>query len=261
MQRHSQAVLVPIILVLLASASPASAQGTAAGAIPRAPDGRPDFSGIWQALTTASWDIQDHAAQKGVPGGPGIVVGNEIPYQPAALARKKQLSERRATEDPVAKCYLPGIPRLLYMPHPFQIVQTPNELMMLFEFVHAVRFVFLTGMHPAGPIEWWLGDSRARWEGDTLVVDAVHFNAETWFDNAGNFHSEALHLVERFTYLDPDHIQYDVRVEDPKVFTRPWEMRVILYRRREANAQLYDYECYAFDYEKYYPYPQMRNPQ
>ena len=261
MQRHSQAVLVPIILVLLASASPASAQGTAAGAIPRAPDGRPDFSGIWQALTTASWDVQDHAAQKGVPGGPGIVVGNEIPYQPAALARKKQLSERRATEDPVAKCHLPGIPRLLYMPHPFQIVQTPNELMMLFEFVHAVRFVFLTGTHPAGPIEWWLGDSRARWEGDALVVDVVHFNDQTWFDHAGNFHSDALHLVERFTYLDADHVQYDVRVEDPKVFTRPWEMRVILYRRKEANAQLYDYECYAFDYEKYYPYPEMRNPQ
>jgi hypothetical protein len=248
------------LVVLLACAAPATAQAPPSS-IPRTADGKPDFSGIWQALTTASWDIQDHAAQKGAPGGPGIVVGNEIPYQPAALARKKQNYDRRATEDPVVKCYLPGIPRLLYMPHPFQIVQTPNELMMLFEFVHAVRFVFLSGQHPSGPIEWWLGDSRARWDGDSLVVDAVHFNDQTWFDNAGNFHSEALHLVERFTYLDADHVQYDVRVEDPKVFTRPWDMRVILYRRKEPNVQLYDYECYAFDYEKYYPYPEMRTPQ
>jgi hypothetical protein len=261
MQRRLPAVLLPIVLLLLAPASTASAQAPAAGAIPRTPDGRPDFSGIWQALTTASWDIQDHAAQRGVPGGPGIVVGSEIPYQPAALARKKQNYDRRATDDPVAKCVLPGVPRLLYMPFPFQIVQTPNEVTMLFEFVHAVRFIFMTGTHPPGPIEWWLGDSRGRWEGDTLVVDAVHFNDQTWFDNAGNFHSEALHLVERYTMIDPDHIRYDVRVEDPKVFTRPWDMSVILYRRREQNAQLYDYECYAFDYEKYYPYPQMRSPQ
>ncbi len=261
MQLRLPAVIGPAILLLLASVSTAAAQAPAPAGIPRTPDGKPNFSGIWQALTTASWDIQDHGAQKGVPGGPGIVVGNEIPYQPSALARKKQNYDRRATDDPVARCYLPGVPRLLYMPFPFQIVQTPNEVMMLFEFVHAVRFVFLTGTHPAGPIEWWLGDSRARWEGDTLVVDAVHFNDQTWFDNAGNFHSEAMHLVERLSYLDADHLQYDVRVEDPKVFTRPWDMRVILYRRKEQNAQLYDYECYAFDYEKYYPYPEMRNPQ
>jgi hypothetical protein len=259
MRLRLPASTLAFLVVLVASAPPVGAQAPAS--IPRTPDGKPDFSGIWQALTAASWDIQDHPAQKGVPGGPGIVVGNEIPYQPAALARKKQNYDRRATDDPVAKCYLPGIPRLLYMPHPFQIVQTPNELMMLFEFVHAVRFVFLSGQHPPGPIEWWLGDSRARWDGDSLVVDVVHFNDQTWFDNAGNFHSEALHLVERLTYLDADHIQYDVRVEDPKVFTRPWDMRVILYRRKEPNVQLYDYECYAFDYEKYYPYPEMRTAQ
>jgi hypothetical protein len=259
MQRRLSAVLVLVIPVLFASA--ASAQTPASGAIPRTPDGKPDFSGIWQALTTASWDIQDHAAQKGVPGGPGIVVGNEIPYQPSALERKKQHYAQRATLDPVAKCYLPGIPRLLYMPYPFQIVQTPDQVMQLFEFVHAVRLIFMTGAHPPGPIDWWLGDSRGRWEGDTLVVDAVHFSDRTWFDAAGNFHSEAMHLVERYTYLGPDHIQYDVRIEDLKVFTRPWDMRVVLYRRKEQNAQLYDYECYAFDYEKYYPYPQMRSPQ
>jgi len=261
MQRRLRAVLAPVILVLLAFASAASAQAPASTAIPRTADGKPDFSGIWQTLTTASWDIQDHAAQEGVPGGPGIVVGNELPYQPAALARRKQNSAQRATLDPVAKCYLPGIPRLLYMPYPFQIVQTPDQVMQLFEFVHAVRLIFMAGAHPPGPIDWWLGDSRGRWEGDTLVVDAVHFSDRTWFDAAGNFHSEVMHLVERYTYLGPDHMQYDVRIDDPKVFTRPWDMRVILYRRKEQNAQLYDYECYAFDYERYYPYPQMRSPQ
>ncbi|MBI4888260.1 MAG: hypothetical protein HY824_14295 [Acidobacteria bacterium] len=239
-----------------------TAQTPPAPALPRTPDGRPDLSGIWQVLNTAAWDIQDHAAQKGVPGGPGVVVGNEIPYQPWALARKKEHYDKRAALDPDAKCYLPGVPRLMYMPFPFQIVQTPGELTMLYEYVHAVRYVFTNGMpHPRGPIEWWLGDSRGRWDGDTLVVDVVHFNDQTWFDHAGNFHSEALHLVERYTPLDADHIQYDVTVEDGKVFTRPWAMSMVLYRRREKNAQLFDYECYAFDLEKYYPYPEMRTGQ
>ena len=256
-------VVVTAALLVVACAVPARAsQAPNPAAIPRTSDGRPDLSGIWQVLNTASWDIQDHHAQKGVPGGPGIVVGNEIPYQPWALAKKKENSERRAELDPEAKCYLPGVPRLMYMPFPFQIVQTPNELTMLFEYVHAVRFVFTNGTaHPRGPIEWWLGDSRGRWEGDTLVVDVVHFNDVTWFDRAGNFHSEALHLVERYTPLDADHIQYDVTVEDPKVFTRAWNMSTVLYRRKERNIQLFDYECYAFDLEKYYPYPEMRSPQ
>jgi len=254
MRLRLPAQFLAVTVVLLAGAPPGAAQ-TASSSIPRTSDGRPDFSGIWQALTTASWDIQDHAAQKGVPGGPGIVVGNEIPYQPAALARKKQNYDRRATDDPVAKCYLPGVPRLLYMPFPFQIVQTPTELMLLFEFVHAVRFVFLTGRHPPGPIEWWLGDSRARWEGDTLVVDVVHFTPNTWFDRTGNYHSEALHVVERYTLMDPNTIAYEATIEDPQVFTRPWTLRMLLYRRVEPNVALLDYDCYAFEWEKYYPYP------
>ena len=242
--------------------SPGVAHAQSPAGIPRTSDGKPDLSGIWQAMNTAAWDIQDHAAQKGVPGGPGVVDGNDIPYQPWALDKKKQNYEQRATLDPEAKCYLPGVPRMMYMPFPFQIIQTPGELTMLFEFVHAVRFVFTNGEpHPRGPIEWWLGDSRGHWEGDTLVVDVVHFNDQTWFDRAGNFHSEALHLVERYTLITPDHIQYDVMVEDPKVFTRPWNMSMTLYRHKNRNAQLFDYECYGFDLEKYYPYPEMRVPQ
>lgn len=229
-----------------------SAQAPAAPAqarpLPRTADGKPNLSGIWQVMNTAAWDIQDHSAQKGIPGGQGVVEGNEIPYQPAAAAKKKENLANRATADLENKCFLPGVPRLMYMPFPFQIFQTPTYMAFVFEYVHAVRHVFTNGTpHPRGPIEWWLGDSRGRWEGDTLVVDVVHFTDQTWFDRSGNFHSADLHLVERYTMMTPDHINYEVTVEDPKVFTRPWKMRMILYRRKEPNVQLLEYECYAFD--------------
>jgi hypothetical protein len=253
------ALATPLCLVCASAESNAQAPGTVA--IPRTADGKPDFSGFWQAMTSASWDIQAHAAQRGIPGGPGVVEGNEIPYQPWALARKKENYDQRATRDPDNKCYLPGIPRINYMPFPFQIIQTADEIVTLYEYVHAVRYIFMKGEHPKGPIDWWLGDSRGRWEGDTLVVDVVHFSDQTWFDKAGNFHSEALHLVERFTMIGPDHIQYTVTVEDPKVFTRPWNMSMILYRHKEKLFQLYDYECYGFDYQHLYPYPEMRVPR
>jgi hypothetical protein len=224
-------------------ATQAFAQG---GAVPRMPDGKPDFSGIWQALNAASFNIQDHSPEKGIPGGQGVVEGNEIPYLPAALAKKNENFKNRATADPVAKCYLPGPPRIMYMPFPFQIVQTPTYIGMVFEFVHAVRHIYMNAPHIPGPIEWWMGHSVAKWDGDTLVVDVVHFNAETWFDSAGNHHSEALHLVERYSLISPDHINYEVTVEDPRVFTRPWKMTMLLYRRKEAGSQILDFECYTF---------------
>jgi len=214
------------------------------------PSAHPDFSGIWQAMNSAAWDIQDHQARKGVPAGIGVVEGNEIPYQPSALAKKRENFEKREAADPETKCYLPGVPRLMYMPYPFQIFQAADQITMLFEYVHATRFISTNGSrHPPGHIDWWMGDSRGHWEGNTLVVDVVDFNDETWFDRAGNFHSDALHLVERFTLLDADHLNYEVTVEDPKVFTRPWRMSMILYRHKERNAQLLEYECYGFDNE------------
>ncbi|MBI4888758.1 MAG: hypothetical protein HY824_16795 [Acidobacteria bacterium] len=234
---------------MLSTPAAAQAPGQAGGpAIPRAPDGKPDLSGIWQVLNTAAWDIEDHSAGKGVPAGQGVVEGGEIPYLPAALAKRDDNYRNRATADPETKCFLPGVPRLMYMPFPFQIVQTPNHIVMAFEYVNGVRHIFLTGGHPEGPIDWWQGDARARWEGDTLIVDLVHFNDETWFDRAGNFHSDAMHLVERYTMLDRDHITYEVTVEDPKVFSRPWTMRMPLYRRIEKNLQILEYVCQAFRY-------------
>jgi len=235
--------------------APAFGQATAAAAIPRAADGKPNIAGIWQAVTPANFDIQDHQAQPGVPAGQGVVEGNEIPYQPWALAKKKTNYEQRNQLDTVTtKCYLPGVPRITYLGLPFQIFQDDKDITVLYEYAHANRDIYLANAkHPRGPIEWWLGDSRGHWEGDTLVVDVVHFNDETWFDHAGNFHSEELHVVEKYSLLDADHINYQATIEDPKVFTRPWNINVVLYRRREKNVQLLEYECYGFDSERYYP--------
>ena len=246
------AIATAAMAVSLLGSRPAAGQGPEATnqtrTLPRTSDGRPDLSGFWQVMNTASWNIEDHSAQQGVPAGQGVVEG-EIPYQPWAAAKKKENFEHRQTADPETKCYLPGVPRITYMPFPFQIVQTSNQITILYEYVHAVRYIFMTGTHPPGHIDWWMGDSRGRWDGETLVVDLVHFNDQTWFDRAGNFHSDALHVVERYTPIGPDQITYEVTIDDPKVFTRPWKMSMLLYRHREKNFQLLEYECYAFEKE------------
>jgi hypothetical protein len=221
--------------------------------IPRTADGRPDFSGFWQTFTTANFNILDHPAEKAVPGGEGIVVGNEIPYQPWAAAKQKENYQNRAVADPEIKSYVPGVPRINYTPFPYQIVQTPDKLVVLYEYVHANRQLRIGSDHPKGHIDWWLGDSRAHWDGDTLVVDVTDFDERTWFDRVGNFHSDALHVVERYTLVDADHIDYEATIEDPKVFTKPWKINFLIYRRKEKNFQLLDYEGYAFDYERFYP--------
>lgn len=214
--------------------------------IPRTPDGKPDFSGIWEVLSKAELNIEPHSASRVGPAGAGIVDGGLLPYKPAMLAKRKQNFDARATADPASKCYLPGVPRVMYIQHPFQIVQTPDVVLMLFEYVHATRSVFMNSPHLKGPLDWWMGDSRGRWDGDTLVVDANNFNADTWFDRAGNFHSDALHIVERYTLADRDHLTYTATIEDPEVFTRPWTINLVFYRHTEPNFRLLDYECYAF---------------
>jgi hypothetical protein len=218
---------------------------TSASSLPRTPDGHPNLNGVWQVLNTASWDIQDHQAQLDVPPGQGVVEGNEIPYRPEALATKLENYKNRQTADPVkARGFLPGVPRVMYLPFPLQITQTPKYVSIVSEYTRTMRIIYTDGsQHPAGHIDFWMGDSRGRWEGDTLVVDAIHFNNETWFDHAGNFHSEALHLVERLTLAGPDHINYEVMVEDPQVFTKPWKMSMPLYRRKEPNVRILEYEA------------------
>ncbi len=239
--------------IFLFYVSGAHAQRPAEKNIPRTAGGKPDFSGFWQALSTANWDVLAHSAQKGEPAGEGVVEDGVIPYQPWAVKQQQENYKNRDAADPENKNYFPGVPRITYSPFPFQILQTPNKILILYEYLHANRQLRFTGERPSGHIDWWLGDSRAHWDGDTLVVDVSDFNDQTWFDHAGNFHSDQLHVVERYTLIDADHIQYEATIDDPKVFTRPWKISLVLYRRIEKNFQLLDYVGYAFDYEKYYP--------
>ena len=215
--------------------------------VPRTSFDHPDLGGIWQTMNTAVWDVEAHSATLGVPAGQSVVLGGEIPYRESALVRREENYANRLTADPEAQCRMVGVPRSTYMPYPFQIVQTPTQVSILYEYVHTVRSIFLDSEHPEDrAIRYWMGDSRGRWEGDTLVVDIAHFTDETWFDRSGNFHSEALHVVERYTPTGPDHMLYEVTIEDPEVFTEPWQMSMPLYRRQEADSRLLEYECYDY---------------
>lgn len=248
-------------LVLIASESlllSAAGQSANQMSIPRLSDGKPDFNGIWQAVGGADVSLLDHIADKYAPAAQSVVEEGEIPYLPGALKTRRENYEKRASDDPeTSKCDLPGVPRITYAHNlPFQIFQKPDgtKITVLYEFAEAHRFFYTNGTdHPPGHINWWLGDSRAKWEGDTLVVDSVDFNDATWFDHAGDYHSDALHVIERYRLIDPDHIDYRVEIDDPKVYAKPWHIDLILYRRKEKSFQLLDYVCYAFDLAKYYP--------
>ena len=223
---------------------------------------QPDLNGIWQSLTTANWDILDHSVQPGPfpailgawgmqPSGQGIVEGNVLPYKPEALEKKKANYASRMKVDPFnlhtmgdpeAKCYAPGVPRAMYMPYPFQIVQMPNKILMVFGYSNVNRFIQLD-KHEEAPIDLGMGWSNGKWEGDTLVVDVTGFNGHTWLDRSGNFTSDALHVVERYTLAGPNTIMYEATIEDPNVFTKPWKMSFPLYRRLEKNVQITENRC------------------
>jgi hypothetical protein len=202
------------------------------------------------------WDAQ--------PAGQGVVEGNELPYRPEALAKKQENRKNRLTVDtdnpdtvgdPEAKCYLPGVPRATYMPFPFQIIQSTKKIVIAYQFANANRSISLD-KHPEAPIDTWMGWSNGHWEGDTLVVDVTGFNDLSWFDRAGNFHSDALHVVERYTPMSPYHLMYEATIEDPKVFTRPWKMSMPLYRRLEKNVQFLEFKC--VDIAEEYIYGSLR---
>ena len=187
----------------------------------------------------------------GVPAGEGVVEGDEIPYQPWAAAKKKENAEHWLERDPEIKCFMPGVPRATYMPYPFQILQGTNKIVIAYEFAGATRTIHMDTVGDS-PAPTWMGWSRGRWDGDTLVVEVTDFNEETWFDRAGNFHSDALHVDERYTPVSPYHLMYEATIEDPKVFTRPWKMRMPLYRRLEPDKQLLEYKCVEFVEELMY---------
>ncbi len=256
-------------------ATPLSGQAPAAYRAPRTADGKPDLNGIWQALNEANYDLEMHMAKPAmalragpygplpappvlplgavgsVPPGMGVVEGGAIPYKPEMLAKKKENQDKWVERDPEIKCYLPGVPRANYMPQPFQLLQSPSAIFFAYQYAGAVRNVYLKDPGPA-PVDSWMGQSVARWEGDTLVIDVTGFNDSTWFDRAGNFHSDKLHVVERYTRTAPDALTYEATIEDPQTFTRPWKISMPLYRRLEKNAQLMDFKCVEFVEELLY---------
>ncbi len=250
--------LAALAVATVVSGATLAAQTPAASAtLPRTADGRPDLSGIWQALSGPEFDIEAHGPRKDAPPGLGIVEGGSIPYTPAGLAQKQKNFADRATADPRHKCFTLGVLRGTYSGEPFQIFQRPRDLTLLYQFGHPVRTIHTNGTrHPDGHIDFWLGDSRAGWEGDTLVVDVIDFNGETWLDRAGNHASDQLHVVERWRLLDANTLEYRATLDDPAVYTRPWSLSVLLHRRREPNAQLLENYCYTLDYDRYYPVPQ-----
>ena len=235
-------------------------QGTTYRA-PRTPDGKPNLNGIWQAVNTANYDLLSHPAKPSpvialgaagaIPAGLGVVEGDEIPYLPAALAKKRQNAEKWLTLDPEVKCYMPGVPRATYMPFPFQVVQTPAAILVAYEFASASRVINMTGP-VEDPVDSWMGYSHGRWEGETLVVESKGFNDSTWFSRAGDHHSEALKVTERYTPINANALQYEATMEDPKTFSRPWKISMPLYRRIDKNMQLLEFKCVEFVEELMY---------
>jgi len=261
-----------------AKAKPAAAAKPAASSYraPRGPDGKhPDLNGVWQAMNTANWNIEPHAASAAlqmrpgpvtpvpakdvvalgavgsVPAGLGIVEGGTIPYTAEA---KKQRDANKADwihRDPEIKCYLPGVPRANYMALPFQIFQSEKATLIAYEYAGAVRNLLFTDPGPA-PVDSWMGQSVAKWEGDTLVVTVTGMNDSTWFDRAGNFHSADMKVVERWTPTGPGVMRYEAEITDPSTFTRPWKLSVNLYKRVGDDARLQQFKCVEFVEELMY---------
>jgi hypothetical protein len=235
---------------------------------PRTASGQPDLNGFWQALNTAHWDLEPHTAAPGpvlqlgaayaVPPGQGVVVDGPIPYRPDAFAKKKQYAANALREDAEVKCYLPGVPRVMYMPYPVQIVQSDSTILMMSEFASAQRTIYIGGKS-SPPADTWMGWSNARWESDTLVIDSRGFMGGTisaldpegaiqvrFLDRAGNYHTDGLHVIERIRRIGPDHLSYQATIEDPNVYTRPWTISMPLYRRLEPGMQLGEFKCEEF---------------
>jgi hypothetical protein len=233
-----------LLLMAMASAPAAAQTAAAARTIPRTAEGRPNLQGVWQVRNRAAVDLEAHMARPGMPAGLSVVEGGTIPYQPWAAEKKRENFANRATADPLGKCHMAGVPRVMYIDSPFQIFQGRDAIALAFEWNIHYRLIHTNGSRHVDGIQFFFGDSRGRWEGDTLVVDVANHNDRTWLDMAGNFHSDALRVVERYTMLDADTIQYQATLEDPKVFTRPWTITMPFHRQRDQPRVL-EYNCQA----------------
>jgi hypothetical protein len=235
--------------------------------VPRAADGRPDLSGVWQSLNTAHWNLEPHVsgypvlaelgAQLAVPPGQGVVEGGRIPYLPEALVQRERNFTARLTEDPEGKCYLGGVPRSTYMPYPFQIFQNTDVIAISYQFGTGLRRIAVGGNEEA-PLDSWLGWSNASWDGDTLVVEVSGLNGQTWLDRAGNFASANARVTERYTPLGPNHLQYEATIEDASVYTQPWTLRMPLYRIVDPDYRMLEFKCEPYAEEKIYGH--LRKP-
>jgi hypothetical protein len=250
-------------LVLLTTApSLEGAEANNTSTIPRTSDGKADFSGIWQAIGSAHYNIEPHAAEfppitelgafGAIPAGLGIVEGGEIPYTSEARAKQEENKSDWLNLDPVVNCYMPGVPRANYMPFPFQIIQSSEHLVFAYEFASANRIVYLNRPDFEAPVFSWMGHSRGRMDGDSLIIDVTDQVSDTWLDHAGNHHSDALRVTERFSYKNKDLLIYEATLDDSNVYTRPWTLRIPLYRRQDTNMQLLEFKCVEFAEERLY---------
>lgn len=253
--RKLLATAVTLAFLAVLSAGTLSAQ-------PARIEGKPNLNGVWQAIGTAHWNLEGHSAEAlpdfwqlgaigAIPAGRSVVEGGNIPYLPRALATRDENRAGWPANDPEAKCYQPGIPRATYLPYPFRIVQGIGDILFAYEFASANRVVHL-GENVDSPIDSYMGWSNGRWEGDTLVIEVTDFNGLTWFDRAGNHHSDELRVTERYTLRGDNHIDYQATIEDPNTFSRPWTISMPLYRRVEDHAQLLEYKCVEFSEELLY---------
>ena len=222
------------LLIISTGHGPLSAQ--TARTIPRTADGRPKLDGIWRVQGRAEADLQS------------VVSGGTIPYQPAAAQKKALNFANRATADPLNKCFMAGVPRMMYLDWPFQILETRDHVAMLFEWTQVYRLIYTNGTPHDDRVQPWMGDSRGHWDGDTLVVEVANHNDQTWLDAAGDFHSDALKVVERYTMRDADTIQYQATIDDPKVYTRPWTIALSFTRQRGMDRVL-EHHCEALKEE------------
>lgn len=252
------ALLAAPLLVMLSSISVA-AEGDF---VPRTADQKPDFNGIWQAIGSSHWNIEPHAADfsplvelgaiGAIPAGLGIVEGGSIPYTSEARAKQQENKADWLALDPVVKCYMPGVPRATYLPFPFQIIQSPEHVVMAYEFASASRIVYMDRPDFEAPIFSWMGHSRGHFEGDSLVIDVTDQVPDTWLDRAGNHHSDALRVTERYTHVGPNTLMYEATLEDPNVYTQAWTLKFPLYRRLDENMQLLEFKCVEFTEELIY---------
>ena len=246
-------VAMALVGVLVAGATRAGAQAPAAEAAtwtpPRTSDGQPDIQGFWvnRGRRLATYNIEamegaseTHTLITGVQSDSRSLivdpVDGRIPYQPWARAQRTDVLNNHNDPtkwehvDPHTRCFLSGVPRVFYQGQ-FQILQPPGYVVILQEWNHGSRIIPLDGRpHIGNDITLWMGDSRGRWEDNTLVVDVANKNDKTWLDLVGDFHSDAVRIDERFTFVGPDRIDYEARFDDPNVYTRPFTVALTLGR-------------------------------